>query len=61
MRLQNTPIEPGPPILAAGVSPDGRMLTLQRLPQHLEFVSRDSPNMFLQVWQRGCGGSCMHC
>jgi hypothetical protein len=46
---QETEIEPGPPIISAGVSPDGRLLTLQRSPMHLEFVARDSPNMFLQV------------
>lgn len=47
--LQETPIEAGPPIIAVGVSLDGRLLTLQRSPAHLEFLSRDGPNMFLQA------------
>ncbi len=48
-----TEIEPGPPVLAAGVSPDGRIVTLQRTPERLEFMARDSPNMFVQSTWRG--------
>ena len=40
---------PGRRYWRRGCPPDGRLLTLQRSQQHLEFVSRDSPNMFLQV------------
>ncbi len=47
--LQETPVEAGPPIAAVGVSLDGRLLTLQRSPAHLEFLARDGPNMFLQA------------
>lgn len=50
---QDTEIEPGPPIIAAGISLDGRIITLQRSPAHLEFVARDSPNIFLQSSWRG--------
>lgn len=48
-----TEIEAGAPIIAAGVSPDGRVVALQRTPERLEFVSRDSPNLFVQSAWRG--------
>ncbi len=51
--LQVTEMEPGPPIVAAAVSPDGRLVALQRTPERLEFVSRDSPNLFVQSALRG--------
>ncbi len=40
-------------MLAAAVSPDGRIVTLQRTPERLEFMARDSPNMFVQSTWRG--------
>lgn len=52
-QLQVTDIEAGAPVMAAAISPDSRIVTLQRSPERLEFVSRDSPNLFVQSAWRG--------
>ncbi|BDA50765.1 hypothetical protein COCOBI_16-4430 [Coccomyxa sp. Obi] len=37
----------------AGVSLDGRIVTLQWTPERLQFIARDSPNMFVQSTWHG--------
>jgi hypothetical protein len=46
-------IEPGAPVIAAATSLDGRIIALQRSAASIEFVARDSPNIFLQGSWRG--------
>lgn len=47
--LQEIAITEGPPILAASVSLDGGLITLQRSSLRLEFVSCKTQNIFVQV------------
>ena len=62
--LQEIAITEGPPILAASMSLDGALVTLQRSPVRLEFVSCKNQNIFVQVCllishtHRGVRGIC---
>ena len=47
--LQEIAITEGPPILAASMSLDGGLITLQRSSVRLEFVSCKTQNIFVQV------------
>ena len=58
--LQEIAITEGPPILAASVSLDGGLITLQRSSLRLEFVSCKTQNIFVQVTSLAVTGCYAH-